>query len=312
MAHALFDHLVYSNEINALDEQGKERKEQLELRKSQIEDEMQNDSQGLKTSLQQQLEQIDEELSEFGDYYDVYDIIPKNEEFYSNMEIFENSWDNNEYAIGNEKELKWSAEEYAKQMIESEGINFFSNNFLENYIDDDSVQRYAEDMYNDLIYQDPESWLDESQRETSYVQDNEIKYLDYQIEKVRGEIVNLQQLMEKSPRELRGVFENKISQLENNAIYEFEQKIEEMEESPEGDFPDDLINQVIDNRVSDAMDDSLSFIKEWDLELSNFINEDELIEGWIDSDGYEIMSLYDGKVDEQKVEGVLYFIIRVE
>ena len=43
--------------------------------------------------------------------------------------------------------------------------------------------------------------------------------LNYQIEKVRGEIVNLQQLMEKSPRELRGVFENKISQLENNAIY---------------------------------------------------------------------------------------------
>lgn len=312
MAHALFDHLVYSNEISALDEQGKERKEQLELRKSQIEDEMQNDSQGLKTSLQQQLEQIDEELSEFDDYYDVYDIIPKNEEFYSNMEIFETSWDNSQYAIGNERELKWSAEEYAKQMIETEGINFFSKSFLENYIDDDSVQRYAEDMYNDLIYQDPESWLDESQRETSYVQDNEIKYLNYQIEKVKGEIVNLQQLMEKSPRELRGVFENKISQLEDNAIYEFEQKIEEIEESPEGDFPDDLINQIIEERVNDVMDDSLSFIREWDLELSNFINEDELIEGWIDSDGYEIMSHYDGKVDEQKVEGVLYFIIRVE
>lgn len=312
MAHALFDHLVYSNEINALDEQGKERKEQLELRKSQIEDEMQNDSQGLKTSLQQQLEQIDEELSEFNDYYDVYDIIPKNEEFYSNMEIFETSWDNSQYAIGNEKELKWSAEEYAKEMIKSEGINFFSKSFLENYIDDDSVQRYAEEMYNDLIYQDPESWLDESQRETSYFQDNEIKYLNYQIEKVKGEIVNLQQLMEKSPRELRGVFENKISQLENNAIYEFEQKIEEIEESPEGDFPDDLINQVIDGRVSDVMDDSLTFIREWDLELSNFIDEDDLIEGWIDSDGYEIMSHYDGKIDEQKVEGVLYFIIRVE
>ena len=35
------------------------------------------------------LEQIDEELSQFDDYHDVYDIIPKNEEFYSNMEIFE-------------------------------------------------------------------------------------------------------------------------------------------------------------------------------------------------------------------------------
>jgi hypothetical protein len=214
--------------------------------------------------------------------------------------------------VGNQNEVKWSAEEYAKQIIRSEGLGFFSNNFLENYIDDDDVQRYAEDMYNDLIYQDPESWLDESQRETSYVQDNEIKYLNYQIEKVRGEIVNLQQLMEKSPKELFGAFENKISQLENNAIGEFEQKIEEIEENPEGDFPDDLINQMIEERVNDVMDDSLSFIRDWDLELSNFINEDDLLEGWIDSDGYEIMSHYDGRVDEQKVEGVYYFIIRVE
>ena len=109
-----------------------------------------------------------------------------------------------------------------------------------------------------------------------------------------------------------GVLKNKISQLENNAIGEFEQKIEEIEENPDGDFPDDLINQMIEERVSDVMDDSLSFFREWDLELSNFINEDDLIEGWIDSDGYEIMSHYDGRVDEQKVEGVYYFIIRVE
>jgi hypothetical protein len=312
MAHALFDHLVYSDEINALSEEGKERKKQLELRKSQIEDEIQNDTQGLKTNLQQQLEQIDEELSEFDDYYDVYDIIPTTDEYYDNMHVFQTSWDDSQYAVGNQNEVKWSAEEYAKQIIKSEGLGFFSNNFLENYIDDDDVQRYAEDMYNDLIYQDPESWLDESQRETSYVQDNEIKYLNYQIEKVRGEIVNLQQLMEKSPKELFGAFENKISQLENNAIGEFEQKIEEIEENPEGDFPDDLINQMIEERVNDVMDDSLSFIREWDLELSNFINEDDLIEGWIDSDGYEIMSHYDGRVDEQKVEGVYYFIIRVE
>jgi hypothetical protein len=266
----------------------------------------------LKSNLQQQLEQIDEELSEFDDYYDVYDIIPTTDEYYDNMHVFQTSWDDSQYAVGNQNEVKWSAEEYAKQIIRSEGLGFFSNNFLENYIDDDDVQRYAEDMYNDLIYQDPESWLDESQRETSFQQDNEIKFLNYRIEKVRGEIVNLQQLMEKSPKELFGAFENKISQLENNAIGEFEQKIEEIEENPDGDFPDDLINQMIEERVNDVMDDSLSFIREWDLDITNFINLDDLIEGWIDSDGYEIMSHYDGRVDEQKVEGVYYFIIRVE
>jgi len=312
MAHALFDHLVYSDEINALSEQDKERKKQLELRKSQIEDEMQDDPQGLKTNLQQQLEQIDEELSEFDDYYDVYDIIPTTDEYYDNMHIFETSWDDSQYAVGNQNEVRWSAEEYGKQIIKSEGLEFFSNSFLENYIDNDDVERYAEDMYNDLIYQDPESWVDESERETSYQQDNEIKFLNYQIEKVKGEIVKLQELMEKSPRELRGVFENKIAQLEENGIEEFEKQIEEIEENPDGDFPDEAIEDAIRTNVDNVSYNTLSFIREWDLDIKNFINQDDLIEGWINSDGYEIMSHYDGRVDEQKVEGVYYFIIRVE
>jgi hypothetical protein len=303
---------VYSDEINALSEQDKERKKQLELRKSQIEDEMQDDPQGLKTNLQQQLEQIDEELSEFDDYYDVYDIIPTTDEYYNNMHIFETSWDDSQYAVGNQNEVRWSAEEYAVQIIRSEGLEFFSNSFLENYIDNDDVERYAEDMYNDLIYQDPESWVDESQRETSYQQDNEIKFLNYQIEKVKGEIVKLQELMEKSPRELRGVFENKIAQLEKNGIEEFEKQIEEIEENPDGDFPDEAIEDAIRTNVDNVSYNTLSFIREWDLDIKNFINQDDLIEGWINSDGYEIMSHYDGRVDEQKVEGVYYFIIRVE
>jgi hypothetical protein len=295
-----------------LSEQDKERKKQLELRKSQIEDEMQDDPQGLKTNLQQQLEQIDEELSEFDDYYDVYDIIPTTDEYYDNMHIFETSWDDSQYAVGNQNEVRWSAEEYAKQIIRSEGLEFFSNSFLENYIDNDDVERYAEDMYNDLIYQDPESWVDESERETSYQQDNEIKFLNYQIEKVKGEIVKLQELMEKSPRELRGVFENKIAQLEKNGIEEFEKQIEEIEENPDGDFPDEAIEDAIRTNIDNVLYNTLSFIREWDLDIKNFINQDDLIEGWIDSDGYEIMSHYDGRVDEQKVEGVYYFIIRVE
>jgi hypothetical protein len=214
--------------------------------------------------------------------------------------------------VGNQNEVRWSAEEYAKQIIRSEGLEFFSSGFLENYIDNDDVERYAEDLYNDLIYQDPESWLEESQRETSFQQDNEIKFLNYRIEKVKGEIVKLQELMEKSPKELRGVFENKITQLEENGIEEFEKKIEEIEENPDGDFPDEEIERAIENRVSDVTYDTLSFIRDWDLDITNFINLDDLIEGWIDSDGYEIMSHYDGRVDEQKVEGVYYFIIRVE
>lgn len=118
--------------------------------------------------------------------------------------------------------------------------------------------------------------------------------------------------MEKSPRELRGVFENKIVQLEENGIEEFEKQIEEIKENPDGDFPDEAIEEAIRANVDNVSYNTLSFIREWDLDITNFINQDDLIEGWIDSDGYEIMSSYDGRVDEQKVEGVYYFIIRVE
>lgn len=312
MAHALFDHLVYSNEVEALTPEDAERKKGLEIRKEQIQDEINDDTQGLKTSLQQQLEQIEEELSEFDNKHDVYDIIPTNEEYYSYMDIFELDWSpGDKYAVGTEQDTKWSAEEYAKEIINSEGLNFFSKNFLENYISDSEVADYARDMFNDMVYQDPESWLDESQRETSRNQDQEIEVLNYKISRVNQEIEKLGQLADKSPKSVKDRINSKIEQLESD-IEKFQMDISEIEENPDGDFPDELIEEKIDDLVGEAEYDSLSFLNNWDIEINNFINEDDLIEGWIDSDGVEIMSMYDGSVHEENVMGTYYSIIRVE
>jgi hypothetical protein len=87
---------------------------------------------------------------------------------------------------------------------------------------------------------------------------------------------------------------------------------ESIKSDPQGDFPDEAIENEIEDRVSEAVDYPMSTIREWDMEIENFVDVDDLVEGWIDSDGVEILSHYDGTVDEQKVNGEYYSIVRIE
>lgn len=310
-AHAIFDHLVYSNEIEPLTEEDKERMKNLEIRKSQIEGEIEQDTQGLKTHLQTQIEQIDEELSEFDDKYDVYDIIPTNEYFYGNMSIYETSWDDTKYAVGNETETRNAAEEYAENIIDSEGFDFFSESFLRDYIDEDYFKDYIESYYSDVIYQDPDGWLSDDQRQLSNSQVEEIKVFKKRIQRLEEEIEILDDLIKKSPEKIKTVIKNKRKKL-NQYIISHEQNIESITEDPKGDFTEEDIEDAVSRQVEDAMWNIQGTMSEFGIDPKEFIDKDALIEGWISDDGFEIMSHYDGQVHEQKVMGTYYVIIRVE
>lgn len=311
MAHALFDELVNTNEIKSITIEETQRKNDLLNRKNEIQEEINDDTQGLKTSLYQQIEQIDDELTEFNDKYDVYDIIPTDENYYVYMNIYEVSWDYSKYAVENEAYTRSAAEEYAKEFVDSEGLDGFSKNFLSDYIDEDSVVNYAREMYTDLIYGDPEGWLDENQKETSKVQDDEISLLEFRMGRINQEIEKFNQLSDKSPEEIKNRIKIKISTLED--LYtNHEYRISEINENPDGEYSDDLISEKIDELVEQTADNPINWLKEWETDFKGYINVDELIEGWIDSDGIEIISLYDGKVGIQKVMSEYYSIIRVE
>lgn len=310
-AHALFDHLVYEGDVQPLTPELEQRKRELEIRKQQIETELEEDTKGLKTHLEKQLEQIEEELTELDDYHDVYDIIPTNETFYD-MDVFELSWDNQRYAVGTEREIRSSAEEYAKETINDNGLkNMFSENFMSDYINESYFEDYIRDYFNDIIYQDPESWLSDEQRELDEYQVDEIGLYEKKIRLKRKEIENYQSMMEKSPSTVRKSLEKKIDTIESS-IDRLDNEIESIKSDPKGDFPDEAIEQEIDERVDEAVYNPLSTIREWDMEIENFVDIDDLVEGWIESDGVEILSYYDGKVDEQKVNGEYYSIVRLE
>jgi hypothetical protein len=83
--------------------------------------------------------------------------------------------------------------------------------------------------------------------------------------------------------------------------------------APEGDFPDDLIDEIITDRVNEARYDIEGFMNEWGLELNEYIDKDEFIKAVIDEDGYgTTLNGYDGNAEEITIQNELFYVMRID
>jgi len=90
-------------------------------------------------------------------------------------------------------------------------------------------------------------------------------------------------------------------------------EIEEIQENPEGDFSEEDIESAIEAMVSNVEYDPLGFLKDYDMEVENYIDREALIKGIIESDGRGGgLAGYDGEEHEQEVCGETYFIYQIE
>jgi hypothetical protein len=62
--------------------------------------------------------------------------------------------------------------------------------------------------------------------------------------------------------------------------------------------------------VRDVKRDPLDYLREYGLPIKEYIDEDELAKGLVDSDGWGIMNSYDGTYDSEDVNGETYYIMR--
>jgi hypothetical protein len=67
---------------------------------------------------------------------------------------------------------------------------------------------------------------------------------------------------------------------------------------------------MVDEMVDDVMRDPLDKLKEWGMSFKDWVDTDALAQGLVESDGYGIMSSYDGSYDSEYVLGKQYIIIR--
>jgi hypothetical protein len=225
------------------------------------------------------------------------------------FEVIDAGLDDQRYAVGDEDEVQRSCYDRVDNLIDDIGYEGFSRGFAQSYIDSEKVADYAEDYLGEDVYNNPEIYLDESDRQLSDSQEREISVLEYRISKTRKEIENLEEIKDENTEE---ELDEKIDEL-TDLITEMEEEIESIKDDPDGDFPDDLIQEKIDDLVDDVRSDPEAFLNEHGFDWADFIDKDEFIQGVIDADGYgHTLNGYNGSVDEMQVQGTWYYVMRID
>jgi hypothetical protein len=218
------------------------------------------------------------------------------------------------FAVGNDNQADRLAEEMMAEMVTDNGVeNMVSAAFLESHIDTDLVVEYFEDYYRNDVYENPEIYLDEENRMISPEQEKLIEDLEEKINSLNVKIKTLNQLIYFSTDTDKISDANKKIEDTELEIDEANEEIESIKESPEGDYPEELIEEAIENRLDEIRDNPMSYLQEMGLEINNFINIDSLVKEIIQVDGRgHVISSYDGNEYEANVNNKWYFVYRTE
>ena len=308
-AHALLKYLVDDEGISVLDNNDRADiqriKDEIETLNAEY-----NADEDPNVDILSQIESLEDELDNYSDYIDVYHIIPTGQ-FYdtTEFEVIDSSVSNNKYAVGDDGEMQSSCYEYVENLIDDIGYEGFNDSFVRQFLDTDSIISYAEDVYDSDVRDNPSSYFEDSERMLSNEQEEKIEILKKRIENIERTIEHLKEQMD---GENDDMIQEKIDEL-NEVSEEHSTEIEEIEEDPEGDFPEELIEDKVDELVSDARRDPEGFMETFGLSWSHYVDKDEFIQGVIDADGYgHTINSYNGNADEVYVNDELFYVMRID
>lgn len=228
------------------------------------------------------------------------DIIQSND--YYKVSTFE--VDGMEFGVGTEYEMDMSTKENISDFVDDEGLDSFNKNFVEQYLDVKEVVSKFEDIYDDIVREEPEEYLREVDRMLSKSESEQVEVLE---NRVLGIQKNIEQFENMPERKTDRYFDIKIGELKE-ALENFNEEIEDIKSDPSGDFNEEDIQEVIDGLVDEVRRDPLHYVTEWDIPLKDVIDVDELIQGMVDLEGYEALARYDGVIHEK----YNFYIFRID
>jgi len=310
-ANALFKYLVSIDNLQELTPENKSEIARIENEITRLQAEYDNDEE-VRGDLLDEISELEDKLGELDELTDVYTLLPAQYGHYG-LTQFENIVDGTEWAVGNESEMEEASREAVESLIDDIGIEGFNPSFIENHIDEDGVESYIRDFFNHDVYDSPESYLDDDDKEISSSQKQEIAELrqeEIELDTERDEL-NSDDFEE-------DYIEQRTSEIETRLL-EIQDEIEEINNNPDGDYDEEAIEKAIDDKVSEYTGNIESFVSnfigidyvQW-IRDHDFIDKDAFIESVVDADGYGIsLNSYDGDVNEEVVDGRTYYIIRV-
>jgi hypothetical protein len=243
-----------------------------------------------------------------GDDEDIYYLIPKGFEYYG-LSVYEWLGDDGmgtTFAVGDSVEVRDAAKESLTQLISDNGVeNIFNHDFIERFLDEDRLYNDYINSITDIIYDNPEDFLEDSDLKLSNDQENEIEDLKKKIEilKERQSKVNP---------------EEKVWSNYQRSIEEFLILIERIESNPEGDdYKEDKIEEAVSNLEEEVRNDVYGYITSnfgYTIDdLLNYVDTESIVSEAIDTDGVgNTLSSYDGEEHESLQDGEWYFIYRLD
>jgi hypothetical protein len=309
-AHALLNSLASNDDVEIITNEDRGEIARIENEIQRLQTEYDNDE-NVRQDLLDEISELEDTLEELKTKIDVYNIVPTDD--YYDTTVFEvidePNLENNRYAVGDEDEMQSSAYESVEGLIDDIGYKGFNENFAKDYIDEDEVIRYAEDLFEDDVRENPDSYINEDMRMLSDDQEDSIKQLRFRISKAESMINRFESEMD---GENDDDLQERIDEM-NEVIEEMNDEITDIESDPEGDFPEEEIENAIKNRLYDIKRDVTGFMEDYGLNWEDYINREEFINGVIDEDGYGVtLNRYDGNVDDVRVQDQLFYVMRID
>ena len=218
-----------------------------------------------------------------------------------------------EYAVATDEEADQANYEYVENLIDDIGFEGFNHN-IDWYIDGDDVARDWEDSVTEWVYDSPESYLDEDDKQY-YDQDifNNLAKKQKQLTEYEERVKELYDKDSSSwARD-----EKEIEELEGEAE-DVEIEIADLETDLEDsrDWSDEQKDDYVETYLDEIREDPVNYLKDMGYgsqELERYVDKEAFIQGVVD-EGYrgENLAQYDGEELEEDVNGTWYYIYRID
>jgi len=306
-AMALLEYLDGQGKIKVLDneekEELKELTQQLEELNARYDDEDRDGDPDENVEILNQIEEVEERIDELtGDVGDIYDMYPTNYSHYglTQFEVLIDGFKDEEYTVGTETEMDDAALVYAKNYINDVGADGFSRSFIEDYLDEDAIVEFAREDYDYQVRENPDSYFNDDDFELTSEQEQRIEQIESQIEDMQMEQNDLDTDREDY----------------DELYYDFESQIEALQEELDNiEVDTDPTEDMIDNKVEELVRwvkrNPLEYLTDYGMDVKEYIDEDALAQGLVDSDGWGVMNGYDGTYDSIDIGGESYYVMRV-
>jgi vacuolar-type H+-ATPase subunit I/STV1 len=193
-------------------------------------------------------------------------------------------------------------------MLDDVGYDGYNESFVMEHFDDDSFRVYLKDFFEEDVYNNPEVYLDDSDKELSRSQEARIVELKQMVSNLESERDSLDDEDEDYSDEYDRI---------GDEIDEANNEIEEIENDPDGEYDEYKLDSIVADKISEHRYDAKDFYEnylgggdfsEW-ATSNGFINEDDFAQAVVDADGYgTVLNNYDGSEENVSFEGETYYI----